>query len=41
MEDTWLPRKIDPMLRNSSAGGAAFRHRGPINNWPEIDHSGH
>ncbi len=38
----WVPQKIAPMPgKILGAEAEAFNHRGPINTWPQIDHSGH
>ncbi len=38
----WLPQKIAPMPgKIPGAEADAFNHRGPVNTWPQIDHSGH
>ncbi len=38
----WLPQKLVPMLgKIPEAEADAFNHRGPINTWPQIDHSSH
>ncbi len=38
--DIWLPQKIAPMPgKIPGAEADAFNHRGPINTWPQIDHS--
>ncbi len=40
--DSWPPQKIDPMLgKIPGAEADAVNHSGPINTWPQIDHSGH
>ncbi len=40
--DIWLAQKITPMPGKIPAAEAeAFNHRGLINTWPQIDHSGH
>ncbi len=40
--DIWLLQKIAPMRGKILGDEAdAFNHRGPINTWPQIDHSGH
>ncbi len=40
--DIWLPQRIAPMSgKTPGAEANAFNHRGPINTWPQIDHSSH
>ncbi len=40
--DIWLPQKIVPMPgKIPGAEAEAFNHRGPVNTWPQFDHSGH
>ena len=40
--DLWLRQKIVPMPGKIPAVEAdAFNHRGPINTWPQIDHTSH
>ncbi len=39
-EDSWLPQKIALMPgKIPGAEADAFNHRGPVNTWPQNDHS--
>ncbi len=40
--DIWLLQKIEPMVGKIAwAEAHAFNHKGPINTWPQMDHSAH
>ncbi len=40
--DILVPQKIVPIPdKIPGAEAGAFNHRGPINTWPQIDHSSH